>query len=349
MTHRLAVVGADHQHVFQIVNDLALAGVEAAAHTTSGALIGEYAKWQPGSRESEFHEILFDDTIDIVVVAGVPSERASAAVIALRAGKWVVSDKPGATTIEQLDEIRSAASGHSGRRWTVVFSERLTSQSTKRAVELAQGGAIGNVVHIIGSGPHLLAARHRPAWFWDPVSSGGILADIGSHQVDQFLTIVGPAASELAAVTAAEVGNAANPDHPRMEDIGAMTIVARSATGAPARGDFRVDYLTAKGLGTWGDVRLKIIGTAGTIESRSNIDIGGAPGADHLFLVDQSAAVRVDVSDVRLDWAALLVADVDDNRERLMPIDHPFRVTELSIKAQMLAGIWGTGGTAISP
>ena len=38
----------------------------------------------------------------------------------------------------------------------------------------------------------------RPEWFWNPVQYGGILCDIGSHQVEQFLYYTGSTEAEIA-------------------------------------------------------------------------------------------------------------------------------------------------------
>ena len=82
---------------------------------------------------------------------------------------------------------------------------------------------MGRIVHVIGAGPHTMWAKRRPDWFWDPEATGGILVDIGSHQVDQFLAITGASAADVEIVAAA-VGNVASPDHPAMQDIGSMTL-----------------------------------------------------------------------------------------------------------------------------
>src|SRR5262249_46958354 len=132
----------------------------------------------------------YADDIDLVVTAAIPSDRAQVSLDALRAGKDVVLDKPGVTTVEQLDEVR-AAQAQSGRRWLVVFGERLGSPAMNEALDLVRRGAIGEVVHTVGLGPHTLALRHRPKWFYDPARYGGILTDIGAHQADQFLAFTG--------------------------------------------------------------------------------------------------------------------------------------------------------------
>lgn len=190
----------------------------------------------------------------------------------------------------------------------------------------------------MGSGPHLLSAKHRPAWFWDESATGGILVDIGSHQADQFLAVAvgadGPSAT--AEVQRASVGNVTCLDHPAMQDIGSMTLVANGVVG-----DHRVDYLTADGLGTWGDVRLVIVGTEGTIEARANIDPAGEAGAEHLIVVDGAGTRRVDVSAHSVDWASQFLADVVDDGERLMSQAHVLAVCDLVLRAQRAAVAWG--------
>lgn len=333
---RFAVIGADHLHLFELVDGLVTAGAIAAAHAPEGGLVEAYTGWQTGSQQRPADDILADDSIALVVLAGIPSRRAAVALAALRAGKHVLSDKPGVTASEQLAQIKSAIADRSGRPWTVLFSERFGNRAISAAIELARQGAIGRVVHVIGAGPHRLNAEHRPDWFWDDASTGGILVDIGSHQADQFLAVAAGADGTLGEVRAASVGNVACPDHPAMQDIGSMTLVANGIVG-----DHRLDYLTADGLDTWGDVRLTIVGTDGVIEARANVDVAGQPGGEHLLLVDAEGARRIDVSQRQVDWAELLLADLADAGERLMPQTHVFAVCDLVLRAQHAATRWG--------
>src|SRR5690606_38668360 len=136
----------------------------------------------------------------------------------------------------QLDAVRAALAGpgaRPGRPWTVLFGERFENRAVSRAVELARTGAGGRVVHVAGSAPHTMAADHRPDWFWDPARTGGILVDIGAHQVDQFLAIATVADEDLAtvAVGPSRVGNVACPDRPAMHDVGSMTLLAPGVVG----------------------------------------------------------------------------------------------------------------------
>ncbi len=115
-----------------------------------------------------------------------------------------------------------------------------------------------------------------------------------------------------------------------------MTLVANGIVG-----DHRLDYLTAVGLGTWGDVRLTIVGTEGTIEARANVDPAGAAGAEHLIVVDADGTRRVDVSSRPVDWAEQLLADIADGGERLMTQAHVLNVCDLVLRAQQAATPWG--------
>ena len=335
MTVRLALVGADHNHLYEIIDRLVKAGAEAVAHTSEGQFVEHYSGWQADSVERSFDDILADDSIDLIVTAAIPNRRASIALAAVAAGKHVISDKPGLTTMAQLDEVRAAVAERPGRPWTVLFTERFENRAINEAVRLAQAGAVGRIVHVVGAGPHTMWAKRRPDWFWDPEATGGILVDLGSHQVDQFMSITGATGADVS-IVASMVGNVASADHPVMQDIGSMTLAAPGVVG-----DHRLDYLTARGLGTWGDCRLTIVGTEGTIEARANVDVAGVEGAEHLIVVDADGTRRVDISEVVVDWAEQALADLADDGERLMTQQHAIDVTDVCLRAQAAARPWG--------
>ena len=246
----------------------------------------------------------------------------------MRHGKDVMSDKPGCTTAEQLADLRRTVA-ETGRIWSVNYSERFEVRAVTRAIELVNAGAIGRVVQTIGLGPHRLNRHLRPAWFFQRAHYGGVLCDIASHQVEQFLTFTG---SKDADIVAAAVGNFANPSDPELEDFGEILL-----RGDRAQGYIRVDWYTPDGLGSWGDGRLTVLGTDGYLELRKYIDIAGRPGTDHLFLVDNKQTRYIDCSDAALPYAANLIADVLDRTERAMPQAHCFKVMELALKAEAMA------------
>ena len=182
------------------------------------------------------------------------------------------------------------------------------------------------MVQTLGTGPHRLNRHLRPDWFFDPARYGGILTDIASHQIDQFLYFTGSTDAEI---LSSSVANYANPETPGLEDYG--EVVLRSENG---HGTIRVDWYTPDGLPTWGDGRLTILGTEGYIELRKYVDIAGRPGAGHLFLVNGDKVEHIDCAGDERPYYRQLVADIHDRTETAMSQAHCFKVMELALKAQ---------------
>lgn len=324
---RFAVIGIDHVHVFGMVVALREAGAEFAAFDTLGSpLAGGFAKVFPQAEGvADRREILDDPSIELVVCAAIPDRRAALAAEAMRSGKDAWVDKPAAVTREDLAMLRAAQ--HAGdRRFCVYFSERVGSRATERALALVRAGAIGRPVQMTVFGPHQLGLVPRPEWFWDPARAGGILADLASHAIDQFLCLFG---ADEVTIAAARTANRGHPEHVAFEDFGELLLRAPAGSGYA-----RVDWYTPAGLGTWGDGRLFVLGTEGSLEVRKYCDPAGRPGADHLLLVDDRAVHYFDCAADPLPFAAQLLRDVRERSETAMSAAHALRVTELAIAAQ---------------
>jgi predicted dehydrogenase len=243
-------------------------------------------------------------------------------------GKDYMSDKPGFTSLGQLAEVRHAQR-ETGRIYSICFSERFESAATVKAGELVRAGAIGRVVQTVGLGPHRINLPSRPAWFFRKSQYGGILTDIASHQVDQFLFFTGLTQAE---VVAAQIANYKYPEYEELEDFGELILRSDQATGY-----IRVDWYTPDGLSNWGDGRLTLLGTEGFIELRKYCDIAGRPGADHLFLVDHKGEHYIDCSAVELPYGRQLIADILHRTETAVPQDHVFLASELALQAEVQA------------
>ena len=278
---KFAAIGLDHRHIYDQVTSLLDIGAECVgfwSRDEAMPLQGFMEKFPHIPRVKERAQLLENDSIHLITCAAIPNERADLAIEAMRHGKDFMVDKPGLTTFEQLEAVRNVQK-ETGRIFSIDFTERFEVRSTTRAGELVKAGAIGQVVHTAGLGPHRLNRHLRPQWFFDKQAYGGILVDIGSHQFDQFLYFTD---SSDARITAARVANRAHPADTGLEDLGEVMIESDNASGY-----FRVDWFTPDGLNTWGDGRLTIVGTEGTIELRKYVDVAGRPGIDHLFLTDK--------------------------------------------------------------
>jgi len=327
---RFGVVGTNHFHIHGLVACMKSAGAEFVSFFEADpALADDFAERYPTPRRARTEEeVLEDPSIQLLATAAIPADRAPLAIRAMRFSKDVMTDKPGVTTLAQLDQVRQVQK-ETGRIFSVCFSERFETRSTVKAWELVQAGAIGRVVHTVGLGPHRINRPRRADWFFTKDRGGGILTDIASHQADQFLLFTG---STRADVVAAHVGNYANADKPEFEDFGEVMWRGDGGTGY-----IRVDWYTPDGLPTWGDGRLTILGTDGYIELRKYVDIAGRPGIDHLFLVDGKGTHYVDCTNVPLPYGPALIHDVLHRSEIAMPQAHCFLACELALKAEALA------------
>jgi predicted dehydrogenase len=327
---RFSVIGINHGHINSQVSAVQRGGGELVSmFAREPDLTAAFVKRFPQVKvvKSE-DEILGDKSIQLVVSAAIPDERAPIGIRVMRAGKDYMADKPGITTLEQLAEVRKVQAA-TRRIYSIMYSERFENRATVKAGELVKAGAIGTVIQTIGLGPHRTNLKTRPAWFFERQRYGGILCDIASHQADQFLYFTG---STRADVVASQVGNLNHPQYPGLEDFGDMMMRGDRGTGY-----IRVDWFTPGGLSTWGDGRLTILGTNGFIEIRKNVDIGGRPGGSHLFLVDQKETRHIDCSTVDLPYGEQLVADILNRTETAMTQAHCFLATELVLKAQRQA------------
>jgi predicted dehydrogenase len=334
----IGVIGIEHLHVFELVDGLVDAGCRAVAHASAtDSLADLYGTWQSGSEPADVESVLADPRVEVVVLAGIPSERADVAVAALHAGKDVLSAKPGVTAVDQLAEVRAAATA-SGRRWWVLFSERYANPAVLRAVELARAGAIGRVVHVEAAAPHRLSPDERPAWFFDRERSGGILADLGTHQVDHFLAATGADADQVRVVASAVGATRDWGDDPAragFEDVGELLLAAPGV-----RGHHRIDFLEPDGFPTWGDTRLVITGTDGRLEVRIAVGDDGQHEPAAVWVTDHRGVHRDDEVG-ETTWARDLLADRVDGGERFMSRDHSFAVTALALEAASVATGWG--------
>lgn len=326
-----AVIGINHDHIHGQIGALRRAGASCAGfYAPEDDLAAAFmARYPEIPRIAEAAQLYEDSAVQMIVSAAIPADRAAIAIAAMRHGKDVMLDKPGMTSLAQLAEVRTVQE-ETKRIVSIMYSEHFEVAATVKAGELVAAGAIGEVVNLIGMGPHRLRKPERPGWFFERERYGGILADIASHQCEQFLFFTG---AEDAEILSASVGNRANPDKPGLQDLGDMHL----RTPGGATGYIRVDWFTPDGLPTWGDGRLVIVGTQGTIELRKYLDIAGRPGKDHLFLVDRAGMRHIDCASVELPYGRQLVADVFDRTETAMPQARCFKAMEIALKAQHLA------------
>ena len=329
-TVKFAIVGLDHNHWQNHARILVDAGAQLATfYSDKPDLVAEFQTRYPGvPLASSMDAVLQDPSIRVIGGSAMPAERASISIAAMRHGKDVLADKPAVINLEQLAEIERVQR-ETGRIWCLYSNEHWDRRCTVLAGDLVAEGAIGRVVQTTGFGPHKTRLQTRPAWFFDRKVSGGIIGDIGAHQIEQFLYFTN---SKSAQVLSSQTGNFAHPDRPEFEDYGDVSLQGDGGVGW-----FRVDWYTPDSVDTAGDIRLFVLGTDGYMEMRKYIDPAGRPGAEHLFVVNHAGMRLVDTSSVKLTFASKFLGDVRNRTETAMPQDRSFLVTRLATEAQLNA------------
>lgn len=335
---KFAVCGMSHDHIYGMIGAVTRGGGElVAAWGGEEDKLTAFKKRFPNVKiVATQDEILSDPSIQLVLTSQIASERAGIAVRAMKNGKDFLSDKPGMTTLEQLADLRKTIE-ETKRVYAILYSELLEVKAAVYAGELVRQGAIGKVIQTINIAPHQINQRAgdagggggRPEWFWNPEQYGGILCDIGSHQVDQFLYYTG---SRQAEVVESQVANVRHPNRPRFQDFGDMVL-----RGDKGFGYVRLDWFTPDGLGTWGDGRLFILGTDGYIEIRKYADVGVKKQGNNLFIVDGKQARYIDCNQMPLPFGSQFVSDIVNRTHNAQDLHECLLAAQLVIEAQSKA------------
>jgi len=322
-------------------NGLEEAGAEVKlVYDPDPSRVENFLKAFPGAKAARTEaEVLEDPAIRLVAGAAVPDARGELGLRVMDHGKDYFTDKPPLTTLEQIDAAREKAAT-TGRKYAVYYSERIHNEAAVFAEKLVADGAVGRVVQVIGTGPHRISIPQRPDWFFDKKRYGGIIVDLGCHQIivdlgchqiEQFLFYSG---ARDAAVLHSKTANYKFKQYPHFEDFGDATLLADN--GAVCY--LRVDWLTPDGLGAWGDGRTFILGTEGYIEMRKYIDVARSKDGDQVFLVDHQGERNFFVTgQVGFPYFGRLVRDCLDRTDKAFSQELFFRATELAVIAQLQA------------
>ena len=328
---KIGVMGIDHAHIFGMLDHMLKEGCICEKWWTEGSPIAmeKFNKKYPKiKRVDDKLKILNDQSIDIILISAIPKDRASLAIQSMNAGKDVMVDKPGCTTINQLNELKKCVK-QTGKIWSVNFSERFQVAAVVKAEELVMQGKIGKVKQTIGTGPHRLGNYERPEWFYERDSYGGIITDIGSHQIHQFLVFTN---SMDAKINHALVENTTKLDFPGFQDFGEINL-----SNENGHGYIRLDWFTPNALPTWGDGRLFILGDKGFIEIRKYTDLAKSKNGNHLFYANNDEVKYIDCSNVKLPYFSNLINDVKNRTETSASQELTFLTMELAINAQVIA------------
>lgn len=148
-------------------------------------------------------ELILHSGANTLITAAINSDKADIIVKAVDAGLNIISDKPLVTTMNDLNRITDALERNKNVKLYLMLSERY-NPVLFTAKQLIDAGNIGSVVSIINMRPHRLRPEGRPDWMFNSRQYGGILNDIGVHDIDIAVWL---GSSDVDEVLAASVSN----------------------------------------------------------------------------------------------------------------------------------------------
>ena len=263
----------------------------------------------------DYRDMLDEAAPDVVGVFMPFSRMAEASIAAVERGCHVFSEKPLATTLDDLSRLKRAAAGAGVE---VAACLALRGAPAFRTIRQAvQDGRIGEVVYATAQKSYPF--HQRDEFYASRETYGGTIPWVAIHAIDFLRCCTGLDYVRVAAVAS----NRAHPSRPGMEDQGAL--LAELSNGGAAAIHF--DYLRPWGAHQrpWGDDRLRIAGAAGVIETK---DCGAA-----VELITPDATEMLALAPAR-NLFADFIAGLRGGGEGLISTADSFRATEVALKAR---------------
>jgi predicted dehydrogenase len=148
------------------------------------ARAADLARLAPGcAAVTDYKPVLADGRVTAVVVATLNASLAPITLAAVRAGKHVLVEKPGALNAAQLRTIQAAAQ-QTGARVRIGYNHRF-HPALRKARELLDAGQLGPLMFLRARYGHGGRKGYDREWRADPEQSGGgELIDQGVHLID---------------------------------------------------------------------------------------------------------------------------------------------------------------------
>lgn len=222
----------------------------------------------------DYQELLADNTVDAVGVATPPDVRKPMVIDALKAGKDVLVQKPHGCNAGDVQKINAIAEA-TGQ--TLVYSYFMRHEAeNKKTRQLIADDKIGRVYHArVHYHYRERGVAHSPSesrrWLYESGFKGGALGQHGSHYLDQAWFLMGCPQPEWAFAVSHSAFPTTMQVEAHSEDY--LSFLVGFSGGITLQMD------TSAVIPTWEDrawdLRLRILGTAGTIEQESTSQPAG--------------------------------------------------------------------------
>lgn len=321
---RAGLIGRDGHYEILLGSIPRLKNVEWVAYAKgepgeNTAWIEKQRAWTKKTRVYvHYQEMLEQADLDVVAVCLPFYENAGAAVAAARRGVNVLSEKPAATTLEDLDRLEKAVR-ESGIHYSAMLDMRGMPifQAAHKAV---RGGAVGEPILVTGQKSYIWG-DDRPWYYKQRKTYGGSIGWVGIHALDYMRWVSGQDYTRVAAWE----GNKAHPAYPGCEDNAGL--VFRLANGGTAT--CHLDFLRPPKAPTHGDSRLRVAGSEGVLEA---FEVG-----DRVSLISPKGATGNLPLPPAVDLFEKFVGAMRGEGEPLVSAEDSLSITRVCLKARQAA------------
>jgi scyllo-inositol 2-dehydrogenase (NADP+) len=175
-----------HAPILTAVEGLVLKKIRAA-RTEQIKLANE--RYPEAETVADADDIIGDPAIDLIVIASPNTVHLPMAKQALQAGKHVVVDKPFTITSAEGDELIALAAKK--QKVLSVFQSRRFDSDFRTIQQVIKTGLLGNLVEMESRYDRFRNFLKPNAWREEDIPGSGLLYDLGSHLIDQALTLFG--------------------------------------------------------------------------------------------------------------------------------------------------------------
>jgi predicted dehydrogenase len=229
-----------------VATDFQLAGIKIqAVGARELAKANEFAdKFSIPNRHEGYEALVADPEVDIIYISTLQSLHAEHALLAIRAGKHVLLEKPFTLNAAEAHEVRAAAQAASVFVMEAMWTRFLPMMT--EIFKIIESGQIGEVRMSVAD-HSLYLPEHLVPRLWSPEAGGGALLDLGIYPISLFARLFGKEIGVKASGVLTEAGL----------DL-TTTAIFEYQDGAKA--------LMTTSMETSGSVNASIIGTRGRIE-----------------------------------------------------------------------------------
>lgn len=261
----------------------------------------------------DYREMLEREELDIAAVCNVNGQHAETIVECAKAGLHIISEKPLATTLQELEIVKREVE-RSGVKATMLMTMRF-EPAYVRMREMIMEDEIGEPVLATAQKSYRLGIR--PDWMKKRDSFGGTIPFIGIHMLDLIRWTTGREFVEGMAYHS----NVAHPEIGEMED-NASILLKLDNNGTAT---IRLDYLRPMSAPTHGDDRLRVAGSKGVIEATEN-------GTRLILIASGRGLMELDIPETEDHIYLDFVRCIQQNGEPRIAFKEACDITEISLK-----------------